>query len=76
MVIEPTDEMVQAFGQGGLTEEGIREGLAAVLALVARDYALSPYCNAELMPGVVCKRWTNRHKHEANLPSGNRVEWE
>jgi hypothetical protein len=38
MAIEPTDEMVEAFGQGGLTEDGIREGLAAVLAIVKRDY--------------------------------------
>jgi hypothetical protein len=81
MTIEPTDEMVLAFEAvqgtdplGNLT----RDALAAVLALVERDYLLTPICNAELMPGVVCKRSAinPRHKHEATLPAtGSRVEW-
>lgn len=42
-MIEPTDEMVQAFARVFFTNplgEDVRAGLAAVLAIVARDHCL------------------------------------
>jgi hypothetical protein len=80
-VIEVTDEMVQLvyeqidFVNHG--DDGIREGLAAVLAIIERDHALLPYCNAELMPGVVCKLDKNlgHAEHRARMPGGNPVSW-
>jgi hypothetical protein len=50
-VIEPTDEMIDAYddaarehpvGLGELRVPNVREGLAAVLAIVERDYRLAP----------------------------------
>lgn len=82
MPIERTKEMDDAFHAAawhpnwGGGDPDWQAGLDAVLALVERNYSLSPYCNAELMPGVACKRLAGtRHKHEALLPTGSRVEW-
>jgi hypothetical protein len=50
-VIEPTDEMLDAYddaarehpvGLGELRVPNVREGLAAVLAIVERDYRIEP----------------------------------
>lgn len=64
---------------GAIDHEQASRLVDAVLALVHRDYRLDPYCNAELMPEVICKKPATsspRHKHEAKLPStGNLVEW-
>jgi hypothetical protein len=85
-VIEPTDEManagwdalpVSAQESGEVDLDDMKDVLAAVLALVERDYQLVHYCNNELMPGVVCKRLAINpcHKHLGMLPNGSRAEW-
>jgi hypothetical protein len=83
-VIELTDEMRATVKRRMGVPEGVEldpwmdAAIGDVLALVERDYLLTPFCNAELMPGAVCKRTAinPRHKHEAILPAtGSRVEW-
>lgn len=88
MFTEVTDEMVEAAWNampvsvqevGDIDLDDMKTILTAALALIHRDYRLERYCNAELMPGVVCKKpgVNNRgHKHQAKLPAtGNLVEW-
>jgi hypothetical protein len=85
MVIEPTDEMVAAYAKAfnaarqtprreGYAE---RDGLAAVLAIVERDYELLPYCNAELTPDIVCKlsQVIGHRDHKGAAPNGSTVTW-
>ena len=55
-MIEPTDEMVAAFDSGYRTKDphavrpipSVRAGLAAVLAIVERDWNMQPNPNAPL----------------------------
>ena len=85
-MIEVTDEMVQLALDRFLAtptdtiaqiDEGMRDALAVVLALVERDYELIPYCNAELMPGVVCRLSgvLGHSEHRAKMPTGSTVTW-
>jgi hypothetical protein len=43
-VIELTDEMMRAFRSKVADGDGYREGLAAVLAIVERDYSVFAHC--------------------------------
>jgi hypothetical protein len=71
-VIEPTEEMVRAFA----VADSIEGGLAAVLAIVERDYMLIPRCPNELVPGIRCLRVGHtRGDHEGFAPGGSTVKW-
>jgi hypothetical protein len=79
-VIEPTDEMITAFqiaeDAPGVLCGDTRAGLAAVLAIIARDYRLVEMCREELAPGLRCH--SAQHlggEHEARTETGNTVRW-
>lgn len=87
-MIEPTDEMrmvayrdarewAAAHGHQQPDDRMIDDVLTAVLTIVKRDYELLPYCNNELMPGVVCKLSGDlgHREHRGTTPTGNRVTW-
>jgi hypothetical protein len=75
-VIDPTDEMVKAFERHFFTcfrDEDVRDALAAVLAVVDRDYGTGP-CSAVLPDlhdsefGTWCElRHGHAGDHEAGL---------
>lgn len=87
-MIEVTPEMIKAFGEAWhLADDTFasppidgyrrRAALAAVLAIVERDYAVSMLCADEsLVPGVRCYNASGHlGDHEGFLGSGNRVMW-
>lgn len=73
-MIEPTEEMVEAFTDGswekpvwmGADFPNVRDGLAAVLAVVERDYALVDRKSAD-RPQCDSQRWGMR----CDLPEGH-----
>jgi hypothetical protein len=87
-VIEPTDEMERVFRDAWMKSmaedprsddpERIadRAGLAAVLAIVERDYAVYPLCPAEFEPGLRCERFPGHGgEHVTRRGSGPKVTW-
>lgn len=63
-MIEPTDEMIRAYEAAAAEEfnwiavRGSRRGLAAVLAVVARDRCLAPAGHVHVEPSVEDWDWT------------------
>lgn len=84
-MIELTDEMYGAF-EAAAWPEGwsggdpfLSDGLAAVLAVVERNYRLTKVCTEELVPGLRCVRETygepHRGDHEGETSTGSTVKW-
>lgn len=74
------DDARQVLDQGALVgahDALLDAGLAAVLALVERDYDVRKTCAAELTPGVRCKLPENHMvaEHEGLTSTGNRIKW-
>lgn len=82
-MIKPTDEMVSVvlaeteLGDRNDTEPQIRRALAAVLAIVERDYRVQPLCLEESgVPGTRCTKLRNHVPlHYAPLPFGSGMSW-
>jgi hypothetical protein len=89
-MIKPTDEMHDAFwaAHDDPGDGGTERGLTAVLAIVERDYDVTPkprgpgYCGAAGPDGLTCQRAPG-HKpfldetdhHAANTATGELVRW-
>jgi hypothetical protein len=85
--IKPTDEMVRAFmrayadaddgsSQVILSDAAEKAGIAAVLAVVERDYRTVRICGAELGTSMRCERAEHDEgEHEAIAPGGSLVRW-
>lgn len=82
-MIEPTDEMVEAFVASGVDESEFlladtRAGLAAVLALVERDYELTPIpppCGVSGPDGLTCQRNPKHRGHHGHVNDSALVKW-
>lgn len=80
-MIEVTDEMVRAhrnapIPHGWRGDELVRSQIAAVLAVVERDYRMAQVCTEELTPGLRCTRTVHtRGAHEGTTSTGNEVRW-
>lgn len=77
-MLEVTDEMVD-LALDVFHDDGMAAALAAVLAIVERDYQLTERCREELIPGVRCVLLSpggeHRGQHEGKMPTGNTVRW-
>lgn len=76
-MIEPTDEMVQLvyeridFHDHG--DDGIREGLAAVLAIVERDYCIGARGHKHVEPSVEDWDWAPTLEARCGKPVGEHM---
>lgn len=80
-MIEVTGEMIDAFwdGHDQIEDGGTERALAAVLAIIERDYRLTQICTETLGTVLRCTRETygepHRGEHEAKTSTGNTVRW-